>query len=149
MGMPTYELVRCNNLTHWQRIRAFKDSSLTTRVCWYRELCHSKRSASRLLRCQLKAGCVIAFPPYAGYPFGTPIAGGPLRYLVVAQGAAKTPLSQTRAHDAVQLRICLRRRNEISSSYLRYGRCDLVDIIKFIYFSTCYNHFDLSACHIT
>jgi hypothetical protein len=37
----------------------------------------------------------------------------------------------------------------ISSSYLRYGRCDLVDIITFLYLSMCYNCFDLSACHIT
>jgi hypothetical protein len=36
----------------------------------------------------------------------------------------------------------------VSSSYLRYGRCDLIDIITFIYFSMCYNYFDLSACHI-
>ena len=37
----------------------------------------------------------------------------------------------------------------ISSSYLKYGRCDLIDIITFLYFSMCYNYFDLSACHIT
>ena len=38
---------------------------------------------------------------------------------------------------------------QVSSSYLRYGRCDLVDIIIFIYFSMCYNYFNLSVCHIT
>jgi hypothetical protein len=36
----------------------------------------------------------------------------------------------------------------ISSSYLRYGRCDLTGIITFIYFSMCYNYFDPSVCHI-
>ena len=36
----------------------------------------------------------------------------------------------------------------VSSSYLRYGRCDFMDIITFICFSMCYNYFGLSACHI-
>jgi DNA replication protein DnaC len=37
---------------------------------------------------------------------------------------------------------------DLSSSYLRYGRCDLTGIITFLYFSMCYNYFDQSVCHI-
>jgi hypothetical protein len=66
-------------------------------------------------------------------------------YFPRAEGAA----SEDEDGTLYRFKSMIWRRCQLSSSYLRYGRCDLMDIITFIYFLMCYNYFDLSACHIT